>query len=75
MLSAACGTTLAEQLNLIDTVERLGIAYYFEEQIDDMLDHIYKADPNFEAHDCNDLTTLSVQFRIIRQQGYNISPN
>ncbi|XP_049404964.1 viridiflorene synthase [Solanum stenotomum] len=70
LLSAACGTTFAEKLNLIDIVERLGIAYHFEKQIEDMLDQIYKADPNFEAHDLN---TLSLQFRILRQHGYNIS--
>ncbi|CAN4110870.1 unnamed protein product [Withania somnifera] len=74
MLSAACGKTLAEKLNLIDTVERLGLAYHFEKQIEDILDQIYKADPNFEAHEYNDLNTISVQFRILRQHGYNISP-
>lgn len=50
------------------------MAYHFEEQIEAMLDQIYKADPNFEARDYNDLTTLSVQFRLLRQHGYNISP-
>ncbi|XP_060167416.1 viridiflorene synthase [Lycium barbarum] len=73
ILSAACGTTLPEKLNLIDIVERLGLAYHFEKRIEDMLDHIYNADPNFEAHEYNDLNTLSVQFRILRQHGYNIS--
>ncbi|CAN4108288.1 unnamed protein product [Withania somnifera] len=74
MLSAACGKTLADKLNLIDIVERLGLAYHFEKQIEDMLDQIYEADPKSEAHECNDLNTLSVQFRILRQHGYNISP-
>ncbi|KAH0783139.1 hypothetical protein KY290_002737 [Solanum tuberosum] len=69
------GNTLAEKLNLIDIVERLGIAYHFEKQIDDMLDlHIFNIDPNFEAHEYNNLCTLSLQFRILRQHGYNISP-
>ncbi|XP_015169439.1 vetispiradiene synthase 1-like [Solanum tuberosum] len=74
ILSASYIRTLAEKLDLIDIVERLGIAYHFEKQIDDMLDQIYKADPNFEAHEYNDLQTLSVQFRLLRQHGYNISP-
>ncbi|KAJ8572742.1 hypothetical protein K7X08_009253 [Anisodus acutangulus] len=74
ILNPACGTTLTEKLNLIDIVERLGIAYHFEKQIEDMLDHIYRADPNFEAHEYNDLNTLSVQFRLLRQHGYNVSP-
>ncbi|MCD7449961.1 Vetispiradiene synthase 1 [Datura stramonium] len=75
MLSDACERTLVEKLNLTDIVERLGIAYHFEKQIEDMLDQIYNADPNFEAHEYDDLTTLSVQFRILRQHGYNISPS
>ncbi|KAK4739455.1 hypothetical protein R3W88_003152 [Solanum pinnatisectum] len=74
MLLAASGMTLAEKLNLIDIVERLGLAYHFEKQIEDMLDQIYRADPNFQSHEYSDLTTLSVQFRLLRQHGYNISP-
>ncbi|XP_055816519.1 vetispiradiene synthase 1-like [Solanum dulcamara] len=74
MLSAACGARLVDKLNLIDIVERLGIAYHFEKQIEDMLDHIYKADPNFESHEYSDLSNLSVLFRLLRQHGYNISP-
>lgn len=75
MLGAACERSLAEKLNLIDTVERLGLAYHFEKQIDDMLDQIYKEDPNFEGHEYNDLYTCALQFRMLRQHGYNISPS
>ncbi|OIT38732.1 viridiflorene synthase [Nicotiana attenuata] len=74
MLAAACERSLTEKLNLIDTVERLGLAYHFEKQIEDMLDQIYKADPNFEGHQYNDLYTCTLQFRMLRQHGYNISP-
>ncbi|WMV12201.1 hypothetical protein MTR67_005586 [Solanum verrucosum] len=68
------GNTLAEKLNLIDIVERLGIACHFEKQIDDMLNHIFNIDPNFEAHEYNNLCISSLQFRLLRQHGYNISP-
>ncbi|NP_001307945.1 alpha-humulene_(-)-(E)-beta-caryophyllene synthase [Solanum lycopersicum] len=74
ILSASSGTTLAQKLDLIDIVERLGLAYHFEKQIDDVLDQIYKADPNSEAQEYNDLQTSSIQFRLLRQHGYNISP-
>uniref|UniRef100_M1BK52 Vetispiradiene synthase n=1 Tax=Solanum tuberosum TaxID=4113 RepID=M1BK52_SOLTU len=63
------GKTLAEKLNLFDIVERLGIACHFEKQIDDNID------PNFEAHEYNDLCISSLQFRLLRQHGYNISPS
>ncbi|KAJ8573698.1 hypothetical protein K7X08_010209 [Anisodus acutangulus] len=74
LMSASAGKTLAEKLNLIDNVERLGIAYHFEKQIEDMLDQIYNVDPNFKGREYNDLCILSLQFRLLRQHGYNISP-
>ncbi|XP_059311810.1 vetispiradiene synthase 3 [Lycium ferocissimum] len=74
LMSASAGKTLVEKLNLIDIVERLGIAYHFEKQIEDMLDQIYNVDPNFKGHEYNDLRILSLHFRLLRQHGYNISP-
>lgn len=71
----ACGRTISEKLNLIGIIERLGIAYHFEKQIEDMLDQIYKEDPNFEGHEYNDLYTCALQFRMLRQHCYNISPD
>nr|XP_009764783.1 PREDICTED: viridiflorene synthase-like [Nicotiana sylvestris] len=70
----ACGKTVYEKLNLIDIIERLGIAYHFEKQIDNMLYHIHNADPDFEGHEYNDLYICALQFRMLRQHGYNISP-
>ncbi|MCD7451364.1 hypothetical protein HAX54_011293 [Datura stramonium] len=45
----ATGRKLAETLDLIDVIERLGIAYHFEKQIDDILEQIYNENSNFEA--------------------------
>ncbi|XP_059307600.1 vetispiradiene synthase 3-like [Lycium ferocissimum] len=70
----ATGRKLVETLNLIDIIERLGIAYHFEKQIDDMLEQIYHKNTNFEGDDYNDLCTFALQFRLLRQHGYNISP-
>jgi len=65
----ATGRKLADTLNLIDTIERLGISYHFEKEIDDILDQIYNQNSN-----CNDLCTSALQFRLLRQHGFNISP-
>ncbi|XP_058072971.1 beta-cubebene synthase-like isoform X3 [Magnolia sinica] len=60
------------KMNLIDAVQRLGVAYHFEIDIDKALrqihdDHINGTDDGF------DLQTLALQFRLLRQQGYNVS--
>ncbi|MCE3215658.1 hypothetical protein HAX54_003130 [Datura stramonium] len=69
----ATGRELADTLNLIDFIERLGIAYHFEKEIDEILDKIYNENSNFEGDDYNDLSTSALQFRLLRQHGYNIS--
>ncbi|XP_049379108.1 probable 5-epi-aristolochene synthase 4 [Solanum stenotomum] len=75
MLLAINGRKLAETLNLIDVVQRLGIAYHFEKEIDEILDRIYNENANFEGDDYSDLSTFALQFRLLRQHGYNISPD
>ncbi|XP_058072967.1 beta-cubebene synthase isoform X2 [Magnolia sinica] len=60
------------EMNLIDAIQRLGVAYHFEMEIDKALgqmydDHINGKDDGF------DLLTLALQFRLLRQQGYNVS--
>ncbi|KAM3282946.1 hypothetical protein P3S67_026591 [Capsicum chacoense] len=70
----ATGRKLVETLNLIDVIERLGIAYHFEKEINEILDQIHKENSNFESDDNNeDLCTCALQFRLLRQHGYNIS--
>ncbi|XP_031120108.1 vetispiradiene synthase 3-like, partial [Ipomoea triloba] len=72
MLVSIRSAKLAEKLNFIDTIERLGISYHFHEMIDEMLENIYHVNPNFQLGD--DLCTSALLFRLLRQHGYNISP-
>ncbi|KAL6316128.1 hypothetical protein AAG906_015958 [Vitis piasezkii] len=62
----------SQQLNFIDAVQRLGVAYHFEEEIEEALGHIYD---NYHHSDdkYDDLYNVSLRFRLLRQQGYNIS--
>lgn len=69
----ANGQKLVEILNLIDIIERLGIAYHFEKEIDDILYRVYNENSKFEVDDYDDLRICALQFRLLRQHGYNIS--
>ncbi|KAF3656172.1 hypothetical protein FXO38_14300 [Capsicum annuum] len=69
----ATGQELADKLNLIDTIELLGIAYHFDKEIDDILDQIYNENSNFEDNGNNDVCTCALQFQLLRQHGYNIT--
>nr|QWB49551.1 terpene synthase 20 [Aquilaria sinensis] len=60
------------RLELIDLLERLGISYHFEDDIEKNLERI--ADHWSVGTDLNeDLYETSLEFRILRQHGYNVS--
>ncbi|KAF3787828.1 hypothetical protein EJ110_NYTH22351 [Nymphaea thermarum] len=60
-------TEQVAQLELIDSLERLGVAYHFESEIRRSLDAISTSTRGFE-----DLYSSSLRFRILRQYGYNV---
>ncbi|KAL6321843.1 hypothetical protein AAG906_035542 [Vitis piasezkii] len=68
----AAAVNPSQLLNFIDAVQRLGVAYHFEQEIKEALQHIYNT-----FHDLNDmdgdLHKIALGFRLLRQQGYNIS--
>ncbi|KAJ0046478.1 hypothetical protein Pint_04281 [Pistacia integerrima] len=59
-----------QKLNLIDTLQKLCVAYNFEEEIEDALQKIYN---DCDIDHYNDLHTVSVYFRLLRQQGIKVS--
>ena len=58
------------QLRLVDAVQRLGLSYHFEIEIDEALQHIYHT-----YHGCDEerLYDAALRFRLLRQHGYNVS--
>ncbi|KAJ4824470.1 hypothetical protein Tsubulata_017038, partial [Turnera subulata] len=62
----------SEKLNLIDIILRLGIGYHFEGEIERVLEQVYNSYQDYHEED-EDLHTVALRFRLLRQQGYNVS--
>lgn len=61
-----------EKLSLINSVYRLALTYLFREEIDGQLDKLFK-ELDMKDYDVADLYTISVNFQVLRQHGYNLS--
>ncbi|KAL9273489.1 (-)-germacrene D synthase-like protein, partial [Drosera capensis] len=59
------------KLNLIDAVQRLGLSYHFEEEINEILEHIFVHGDNSIGD--SDLHQTALMFRLLRQHGYRVS--
>ncbi|KAF2284334.1 hypothetical protein GH714_020614 [Hevea brasiliensis] len=61
-----------DQLQLIDTLQRLGLAYHFEDEIKRILMSISTHDSYENTRMREDLYATALEFRLLRQQGYKI---
>lgn len=67
------------KMELIDTIQRLGLAYHFEREIEEwllsiMLEAYHDHDHDqAEPEDGNDLHKLALRFRLLRQHGHYVS--
>ena len=64
-----------QKLELVDWIQKLGIANYFQKEINDALETILvsvKNNNNFITHD--NLHGSALCFRLLRQHGYNVQP-
>ncbi|KAH0460644.1 hypothetical protein IEQ34_011307 [Dendrobium chrysotoxum] len=57
-----------QSLELIDSIQRLGVAYHFEKEIDDIFCRVHKINI-----DDDDLYAIALHFRLLRQQRYHIT--
>nr|WBW04459.1 terpene synthase [Ficus pandurata] len=67
---AVAATNPSETLELIDTIQRLGLDYHFENEISEKLREMKKISADEFDYD---LYIVSLWFRLLRQEGYNVS--
>ncbi|XP_051143157.1 vetispiradiene synthase 1-like [Andrographis paniculata] len=60
-----------DKMILIDTLERLGVAYHFEKEINEQIAQIFQLQEQKGDEDY-DLYTTSLHFRLFRMHGYNV---
>ncbi|CAA2975160.1 terpene synthase 10-like [Olea europaea subsp. europaea] len=62
-----------DQLELIDNLERLGISYHFEDEIEQILAFINRKYSKSKEPKIKDLYATALEFRLLRQHGFNVS--
>ncbi|XP_020577961.1 (-)-germacrene D synthase-like, partial [Phalaenopsis equestris] len=59
-----------QSLELIDSIERFGVAYHFQKEINDILCRVHKRNI---GDDDDDLYAVALRFRLLRQHKYQIT--
>ena len=72
-LLTAPETKMIDTMNLINTLERLGVSYHFENEIEEKLQQFFDLNTNYHDDKAYDLYTVALHFRLFRQHGYPIS--
>ncbi|KEH30760.1 putative lyase [Medicago truncatula] len=69
-------TNPSREANLIDSIQRLGLYHHFEQEIGELLRHIDNNHVENGTITLNeDLHSIALVFRLLRQQGYHILPD
>lgn len=68
MFEAVNGMSVARLLMLVDSLQRLGIDNYFQEEIDTTLSRVHTGD--LELRSPNELHIVALRFRLLRQHGH-----
>lgn len=71
-LLAETSDDLPCKLELIDVIQRLGVDYHFEKEIKESLKYIHDKYKHQNSKDDDDLRTVALRFRLLRQGGYNV---
>jgi hypothetical protein len=69
------GEKSTQKFNFIDAIQHLGVSYHFENEIQQILQQLHNTLHSSDDHedDDDDLYTVALRFRLLRQNGYYIS--
>ncbi|GAB4854269.1 hypothetical protein Ancab_022856 [Ancistrocladus abbreviatus] len=71
LMEMARSSQLQDKLKLIASIQRLGVAYHFESEIQEILQHVNYTDDGA----ITDLYSSALLFRLMREFGFKISPD
>ncbi|CAL9774244.1 unnamed protein product, partial [Musa acuminata subsp. burmannicoides] len=63
-------TDILQTMDLVDSIQLLGLSYHFEKEISEALNRVHDADFNDHA-----LYDTALRFQLLRQQGYHVTPD
>ncbi len=63
----------ARNLDLVDWIQRLGVSYHFQEEIEELFLKMLGKLDEYVENNADDLHKISLCFRLLRQQGYKVS--
>ncbi|CAN0897840.1 Germacrene C/D synthase [Linum grandiflorum] len=66
---------MEDKLQLIDTIQRLGVGYLFETEIEGQIENIYGLGEDFIIKNNANIYLTALWFRLLRQQGFAVSPS
>jgi len=69
VLETTASRELVLKLELVDTLQRIGVDYHYRKEISDLLCSIYKD----EDGGSDDLYITSLRFYLLRKHGYTVS--
>nr|AMT81307.1 myrcene synthase [Lilium sp. BT-2016] len=64
---------LIQQLELVDSLEQLGVAYHFEEEIEKVLEILHDSMEETKMEIRHDIYATSLLFRLLREHGFTAS--
>jgi len=74
IFQSSMNQNIVQKLNFIDSVQRLGVSYHFQQEINQELEQIYNTyTKNTSINEDGDYHFFALLFRLLRQQGYGIS--
>ena len=72
LLDTTASSELVRKLELVDTLQRIGVDYHYRKEIDELLRDIHGS--KHEEEGCDDeLYLVSLRFYLLRKHGYNVS--